>query len=92
MLSAAPAEIGRLDGYDAPFTVGSAANIVLYDASVSREFATAHLKGKSINSPYLGRTLPGQVLATIHNGYATVLDGSLVDADTVAVNAQARRG
>ena len=92
VLSAAPAEIGRLDGYATPFTVGSAANIVLYDASVSREFATAHLKGKSINSPYLGRTLPGQVMATIHNGYATVLDGQLVDADTVADAAGVARG
>jgi len=93
VLSSAPARIGRLGGYDDPFSVGNAANIVLYDASVSREFATDLLHGKSTNSPYLGRTLPGQVIATIHNGYATVLDGALVPADEVASAAlEAARG
>jgi len=93
VLSSAPARIGRLGGYDDPFSVGNAANIVLYDASVSREFATDLLHGKSTNSPYLGRTLPGQVIATIHNGYATVLDGALVPADEVAEAAlEAARG
>jgi len=87
VLSSAPARIGRLDGYETPFTVGSAANIVLYDATVTRAFDTSLLHGKSINSPYLGRTLPGQVITTIHDGYATVLDGVLVDADTVAASA-----
>ena len=87
VLSSAPARIGRLGGYEDPFSVGNAANIVLYDASVSREFATDLLHGKSTNSPYLGRTLPGQVIATIHNGYATVLDGALVPADEVAAAA-----
>jgi dihydroorotase len=87
VMSSAPARIGRLSGYDDPFSVGNAANIVLYDASVSREFATDLLHGKSTNSPYLGRTLPGQVIATIHNGYATVLDGALVSADEVAAAA-----
>jgi dihydroorotase len=78
-MSTKPAEIGRLAGYSDPFTVGSAANFVLYDPTVSREFATTQLRGKSINSPYLGYTLPGQVIATLHNGYATVLGGELVE-------------
>jgi len=94
VLSSAPAAIGRLDGYDAPFTVGSAANFVLYDPSVTRAFDTSLLHGKSINSPYLGRTLPGQVMATIHDGYATVIDGALVDASEIAAAAESavRRG
>jgi len=92
VLSSKPAAIGRLGGYDAAFTVGSAANFLLYDPSVTRSFDTSLLHGKSINSPYLGRTLPGQVLATIHDGYATVLDGALVDAGQVAAEAQVRRG
>ena len=29
----------------------------------------------SVNSPYLGRELPGRVVATIHGGVPTVLDG-----------------
>jgi dihydroorotase len=78
-MSTAPATIGRLDGYATPFAIGSPANVVLYDPSVSREFATSHLRGKSINSPYLGFSLPGQVIATVHQGYATVLDGEIVE-------------
>jgi dihydroorotase len=89
VLSTKPAEIGRLDGYDAPFSVGAPANFTLYDPSANREFSTAQLFGKSVNSPYLGRTLPGRIVATVHNGYATVLDGELLDAAAVA---EAARG
>ena len=89
VLSTKPASIGRLPGYDAPFTLGSPANFTLYDPSADREFSTADLHGKSINSPYLGRSLPGRVITTVHRGYATVLDGELVEADRVA---EAARG
>lgn len=87
VMSARPAEIGRLDGYAVPFAVGSPANLTLYDPSAVREFSTNDLHGKGINSPYIGRTLPGRVVATIHDGYATVLDGNLVDAQRVAAAA-----
>ncbi len=83
----APAAIGGLDGYDRPFAVGATANLTLYDAAASRVFGLGDLRGKSLNTPYVGRTLPGRVVATIHNGYPTVLDGSLVDAGTVATSA-----
>ncbi|MDO3698378.1 dihydroorotase, partial [Curtobacterium flaccumfaciens] len=49
------------------------------------------LAGQSQNSPYLGMTLPGRVVATFHQGYATVLDGRVVDADTIAAHAAALR-
>ncbi len=84
VLSSKPAEIGSLDGYDSPFAIGSAANLTLYDPTASRAFATSDLRGKGINTPYLGRQLPGRVITTIHNGYLTVSDGELVEADTVA--------
>jgi dihydroorotase len=90
VLSIAPAAIGQLDGYATPFGVGTPANFTLYDPAASRIFAESDLRGKSHNSPYLGRTLPGRVIATIHNGYPTVLDGELVDADTVAREAVGR--
>jgi dihydroorotase len=90
VLSHKPAEIGLLAGYDAPFAVGSPANFTLYDPSATRTFSTSDLRGKGLNSPYLGRELPGRVIATVHNGYATVLDGELVDADTVSRFAAAR--
>jgi dihydroorotase len=92
VLSSKPAEIGRLAGYASAFAVGDHANFTLYDPAVSREFSVEQLHGKSVNSPYLERTLPGQVVATIHNGYATVLDGELVDAADVAAAAGAARG
>jgi dihydroorotase len=84
VMSSRPAEIGLLEGYDVPFSLGNAANFTLYDPAASREFGVADLRGKGVNSPYLGRTLPGRVIATVHDGYATVLDGELVDAETVA--------
>lgn len=86
VLSQKPAQIGQLAGYGDGIVRGAPANLTLYDASVSREFSAALLHGRSINSPYVGRTLPGQVMATIHNGYLTVMDGALVDADTVAAH------
>jgi dihydroorotase len=87
VLSQAPAIIGRLDGYSTPFAVGNTANFTLYDPSVRRSFSREHLHGKGVNSPYLGTELPGQIMATIHNGYTTVLDGALVDASEVAAYA-----
>ena len=87
VLSSKPAEIGLLAGYDTPFAVGSPANFTLYDPAASRTFATSDLRGKGLNSPYLGRELPGRVIATVHNGYATVLDGELVAPETVAQEA-----
>jgi dihydroorotase len=90
VLSSTPARIGQLAGYDAPFSVGSPANFTLYDPAARRTFATSDLHGKSLNSPYLGRELPGRIIATIHNGYPTVLDGQLVDAQEVAEHAVAR--
>jgi dihydroorotase len=97
VLSSKPAEIGRLAGYASAFAVGDHANLTLYDPSVSREFGVEHLHGKSVNSPYLARTLPGQVIATIHDGYATVLGGELLPAEEVArsarsTSAEAARG
>jgi dihydroorotase len=84
VLSRVPAEIGQLDGYASPFEVGSPAHLTLYDLSASSVFGTEHLHGMSLNSPYLGRELPGRVVATIHGGVATVLDGILRDAEEVA--------
>ena len=87
VMSSRPAEIGLLPGYDTPFAVGSAANLTLVDPEARRSFGLSDLHGKSVNSPYLGRELPGRVTTTIHDGYATVLDGELVTAEEVAESA-----
>jgi dihydroorotase len=91
VLSSAPAEIGRLGGYDRGIAVGAPANFTLYDPSLNRVFERDALRGKSVNSPYLALTLPGSIVATVHSGYATVLDGHLVDESTVAAAAGGHR-
>jgi dihydroorotase len=84
VLSRVPAEIGRLEGYAAPFEVGSPAHLTLYDPAASGVFDASRLRGMSVNSPYLGRELPGRVVATIHGGLPTVLDGELREPEEVA--------
>ena len=86
VLSSRPAEIGQLAGYDAPFTVGAPANLTLIDPAARRTFGVELLRGKSVNSPYLGRELPGRVVATVHRGVPTVLDGELRPQEEVAAH------
>ncbi|UOE45213.1 dihydroorotase [Agromyces larvae] len=84
VMSETPARIGRLTGHGTPLEVGAPAELTLVDPTASREFAAGDLVGRSVNSPYLGRTLPGRVVATIHRGRATVLDGAVRSVDEVA--------
>ncbi len=90
VMSRVPAEIGLLAGYEFGVAVGSPAELTLVDPAASRVFGTADLRGKGTNTPYLATTLPGRVVATIHAGYPTVLDGEPVDADRIA--AEVRHG
>ena len=89
VLSSTPARIGRLSGQGQGIITGAPAELTLYDPSASRVFGRSDLSGKSVNSPYLTMTLPGQVQATFHRGYATVLDGAVRAADLVAAAAAA---
>jgi dihydroorotase len=84
VLSQAPARIGRLRGHGEAIAAGAAAELTLYDPQSSGVFDLDRLAGRSVNSPYLGRTLPGRVVATFHAGYATCLDGRARPADEVA--------
>ncbi|SJN22657.1 Dihydroorotase [Microbacterium esteraromaticum] len=77
VLSAAPARIGQLEGFGS-LEVGRPAHVTLYDPSVQGVFTEADLHGRSHNSPYLGRDLPGRVQWTIHGGTITVDGGDLV--------------
>ncbi|MFJ4045222.1 dihydroorotase [Microbacterium sp. NPDC089987] len=78
VMSTAPARIGRLDGFGA-LEVGRPAHVTLYDPNVPGVFTEADLHGRSQNSPYLGRELPGRVQWTIHGGVVTVDGGALVE-------------
>lgn len=89
VLSLKPAAIGQVEGHGRPIGVGSPAEITLYDRQVTRTFQVSDLAGKSSNSPYLDRELPGRVEATFHAGYATVLGGALVDDGEIAEHALA---
>ncbi|MEY4102178.1 MAG: hypothetical protein RIR88_312 [Actinomycetota bacterium] len=93
VLSKTPARIGLLASQGLDIVAGSSANIVLVDPSITRVFGTDHLAGRSHNTPFGGIQLSGAVSTTLHNGYATLLNGQLVEADVVAQAAEAvRRG
>lgn len=84
VLSSAPARIGRLEGYENPLEIGSPANIALVDPTHARVWTVGDLRGRSVNSPYVGRSLPGRVVYTVHRGVLTVDDGALVEAEAVS--------
>jgi dihydroorotase len=84
VMSETPARIGRLGGHGAALAAGAPAELTLYDPAASARFDTDRLAGRSGNSPYLGMQLPGRVIATVHAGYPTVLDGSVRPADEIA--------
>jgi dihydroorotase len=76
-MSHAPARIGRVADHGRPIAVGEPANVVLYDPSVRRTVDASASASLSRNTPYAGRELPGQVVATFLRGTATVIDGKL---------------
>ena len=80
VMSAAPARIGRLADAGTPLTVGAPAALTLYDPAPVREFGRDDLRGRSVNSPYLGRELPGEVRWTFFRGAPTVADGVVATA------------
>jgi dihydroorotase len=79
VLSTAPARIGRLADAGTPLEAGRPASFTLYDPRPVRTFTDADLRGRSVNSPYLDRELPGEVRWTFFRGTATVADGDLLD-------------
>lgn len=83
VMSAAPARIGRLAGAGTALEAGAPASVVLYDPAPVREFSRDDLRGRSVNSPYLGRELPGEVRWTFYDGRATVAEG-VVAAEVTA--------
>ncbi|RKS89523.1 dihydroorotase [Microbacterium sp. AG790] len=80
VMSAAPARIGRLDDAGTPLAVGAPASLTLYDPAPTRTFGRDDLRGRSVNSPYLGRELPGEVRWTFFRGAATVANGVVAES------------
>ncbi|QCR19313.1 dihydroorotase [Agrococcus sp. SGAir0287] len=75
VMASAPARIGRLEGFGGAIEVGAPAHLALVDPHGSTPVDLEHLHGRSTNSPFLGRTLPGRVVHTVYRGRATVQDG-----------------
>jgi dihydroorotase len=76
-MSTRPAQIGRVEGQGRQLAEGEAANLMLYDPSVTRTVDPTESVSLSRNTPYAGRELPGRVVATFLRGRPTVLDGKL---------------
>ena len=71
-----PARIARVDSaHGRPISASEPANICVFDPAVSWSVDLQRLASKSINSPYVGRTLRGKVRHTIFKGTPTVIDG-----------------
>jgi dihydroorotase len=79
ILSVTPASIGRVSGYASPLAVGSPANITLVDPAHRENWTVERLRGRSVNTPFVGVPTAGRVMATIFRGKATVVDGHVVD-------------
>ena len=76
LLSWNPARIARVDNaHGRPISASEPANICVFDPAVSWSVDLQRLASKSINSPYVGRTLRGKVRHTIFKGTPTVIDG-----------------
>jgi dihydroorotase len=76
LLSWNPARIAKIDNaHGRPIAVSEPANICIFDPELSWSVDLQRLASKSINSPYVGRTLRGKVRHTIFRGTPTVIDG-----------------
>jgi dihydroorotase len=76
LLSWNPARIAKIDAnHGRPIAVGESANICVFDPDLAWSVDVERLASKSINTPYVGRTLRGRVRHTIFKGTPTVIDG-----------------
>jgi dihydroorotase len=82
-MSAVPAEIGRVADHGRPIEVGEPANLTLFDPDFEWVVEAADMVSRSRNTPYAGMVLHGRVLGTWLRGRATLLDGVVVDFETV---------
>ena len=67
------ARIGSTHGLDV--VAGANANLCVFDPELTWSVDPERLASKSINTPYVGRTLRGRVRHTIFKGTTTVIDG-----------------
>ena len=76
MMSWNPAKIARIDAeHGRDVVAGVKANLCVFDPQLTWSVDPERLASKSINTPYVGRTLRGRVRHTMFKGTATVIDG-----------------
>ena len=76
LMSWNPAKIARIDAeHGRDVVAGIKANLCVFDPQLTWSVDPERLASKSINTPYVGRTLRGRVRHTIFKGIATVIDG-----------------
>ena len=73
VLSVSPSRILGLSSHGQPVRVGNPANLVVFDPTARWRAET--FLSKSENSPYRGRTMRGQVKATVHDGKVVYANG-----------------
>ncbi|MCC5926758.1 MAG: dihydroorotase [Bacteroidetes bacterium] len=67
-----PREILRLDV--PKVAVGETANLTIFNTDARWEFTPAHIKSKSVNTPYVGTTMHGKALAIYNKGQLVIND------------------
>ncbi|TXH42936.1 MAG: dihydroorotase [Actinobacteria bacterium] len=82
-MSTVPAEIGRVANHGRPIEVGEPANLTLFDPDTEWVVEASDMVSRSRNTPYAGMVLHGRVLGTWLRGRATLLDGVVVEFETV---------
>ena len=76
LMSWNPAKIARIDAeHGRDVVAGVKANLCVFDPQLTWSVDPERLASKSVNTPYVGRTLRGRVRHTIFKGTATVIDG-----------------
>lgn len=76
LMSWNPARIARIDAeHGRDVVAGIKANLCVFDPQLTWSVDPERLASKSINTPYVGRTLRGRVRHTMFKGTATVIDG-----------------
>ena len=76
LMSWNPAKIARIDAeHGRDVVAGIKAKLCVFDPKLTWSIDPERLASKSINTPYVGRTLRGRVRHTIFKGTATVIDG-----------------
>ena len=76
LMSWNPAKIARIDAeHGRDVVAGVKANLCVFDPQLTWSVDPERLASKSINTPYVGRTLRGRVRHTIFKGTTTVIDG-----------------